>query len=64
MRLLFGLIGAALAVVGVISLLGAIELARGGASPEQMAQGFLVPVSLFVVAAFALWAAWKGRGKR
>ena len=62
MRIVFSVLGGLLIAVGSISLWGAIEIARGGATSEQLAQGFLVPVSLFVVGGFAIWGAWKGRG--
>lgn len=56
-------IGAILIGLGVISFIGAVEIARGGADTEAIAQGFLVPASLFVVGGFVIWMGWRGRGE-
>jgi hypothetical protein len=62
-RVIAFVIGAALLALAVISLFGAVEVARGGAGAEAIAQGFLVPASLFVVGGFVIWMGWRGRGE-
>ncbi|GKY88900.1 hypothetical protein [Sinisalibacter aestuarii] len=59
-RVIAYIIGAALIVVGVIALFGAVEVVRGGGNAEAIAQGLLVPASLFVVGGFVIWM---GRGR-
>lgn len=54
-RIIAYIIGAALIVVGAVAFIGALDLARAHASTEALAQGFLVPVSLFVVGGFVIW---------
>lgn len=58
-RLITSAIGGGLIVIGAISLVGAFELVGTGATTEALAQGFLVPVSLFVVGAFVIWMGWQ-----
>lgn len=56
-------IGMLLLVVGVIALIGAIEVLEYRAGAEAIAQAFLVPVTLFVLAALAFvvaYTAWRG----
>jgi fumarate reductase subunit D len=62
MRIVFIIVGVVLIVVGVFALLGAVDVLRGGGTTEQIAQSFLVPASLFVVGAFAIWGGWQRRG--
>ncbi|MCB1336053.1 MAG: hypothetical protein KDK10_00845 [Maritimibacter sp.] len=54
-RVIAYIIGAVLIVVGVLALWGAVELWRRGGDTEALAQGFLVPASLFVVGGFVIW---------
>lgn len=54
-RVITAVIGGLLIAVGGISLIGAFELFRSGASTEAIAQGFLVPATLFVVGGFVIW---------
>lgn len=54
-RIIAFIIGAVLIVVGAIAFIGALDLARTGADTEALAQGFLVPASLFVVGGFVIW---------
>lgn len=54
-RIIAFIIGAALIVVGGIAFLGALDVWRGGGDTEAVAQGFLVPASLFVIGGFAIW---------
>ena len=51
--------GAVLFVLGVLALIGAVEVWRGGGDAEAMAQSFLVPASLFLVGGFAIWWGWQ-----
>lgn len=60
-RIITSIIGGLLILLGVISLVGAFELVGSGATTETIAQGFLVPVSLFVVGAFVIWMGWQSR---
>ncbi len=48
-------IGVVLIAVGGLTLLGAIDLLKTGGSTEVIAQGFLVPASLFIVGGFVIW---------
>ena len=62
-RIIAFIIGAALILLGGIAFIGALDLLRTGASTEALAQGFLVPASLFVVGGFVLWMGMQaGRG--
>jgi len=61
MRIIAFAIGAGLILLGGIAFTGAVELSREGAGLEAMAQGFLVPATLIVVGAFAIWMGLKGR---
>ena len=54
-RIIAFIIGAALILLGGIAFVGAIDLLRAGADTEALAQGFLVPASLFVVGGFVIW---------
>lgn len=57
-------IGVVLLVVGVIALVGAVEVREYSAGAETVAQAFLVPLTLFVLAAvgfYFAYAAWRGR---
>lgn len=54
-RVIAFVIGGILIVVGAISLVGAFEVFTNGATNEAVAQGFLVPASLFVVGGFVIW---------
>ena len=58
-RIITSIIGGLLIALGAVSTLGAFEVARGGASTEAIAQGFLVPVSLFVVGGFVIRMGWQ-----
>ncbi len=58
-RIITSIIGGLLIALGAVSLVGAVELARSGATTEAIAQGFLVPISLFVVGAFVIWMGWQ-----
>ena len=60
-RVLGAALGTLLILLGAIALFGAVEVARGGGTVEAIAQGFLVPVTLFVVGGFALYMAVTGR---
>ncbi|MEJ1992660.1 MAG: hypothetical protein P8X50_13450 [Maritimibacter sp.] len=55
------LIGGVLIAVGALALWGAVELLNSGATTEAVAQGFLVPASLFVVGIFVIWMGVKGQ---
>lgn len=55
-------IGIVLIAVGALAFYGAVELVQSGGSTEAIAQGFLVPASLFVVGVFVIWMGIKGRG--
>lgn len=59
-RVITAVIGGVLILLGGVSMIGAFELLRGDATTEAIAQGFLVPVSLFVVGGFVLWMGWGG----
>lgn len=61
LRILAFVIGAGLVLLGGVAFTGAVELSRGGAGLEAMAQGFLVPATLIVVGAFVIWMGLKGR---
>lgn len=61
MRILAFVIGAGLIMLAGVAFIGALELWRGGASTEDLAQGFLVPVSLFLIGGFVVWMGLKGR---
>lgn len=61
-RIITSILGGLLIALGAISTVGAFEVAQSGASTEAMAQGFLVPISLFVVGGFVLWMGWQSRG--
>ncbi|SMH50825.1 hypothetical protein [Maritimibacter sp. HL-12] len=63
MRLLAYAIGGALVALGGIAFLGAVELLRDGAGAEDLAQGFLVPVTLVVIGGFVIWMGLKGRNE-
>ena len=54
-RIIAFIIGAVLIVLGAIAFLGAVDVWRAGGSTEAVAQGFLVPASLFVVGGFVIW---------
>ncbi len=54
-RIIAYITGAALIAVGLLALWGAVELWRRGGDTEALAQGFLVPASLFVVGGFVIW---------
>jgi hypothetical protein len=54
-------IGVVLIAVGGLALLGAIDLLRSGGSTEVVAQGFLVPASLFLVGGFVIWMGFNTR---
>ncbi len=54
-RILAYILGAAMILVGVVALVGAVEVLIGGGSTEAIAQSFLVPASLFVVGGFVIW---------
>ncbi|MCB1330321.1 MAG: hypothetical protein KDK28_13215 [Maritimibacter sp.] len=54
-RIIAFIIGAALIVLGGVAFLGAVDVWRAGGSTEAVAQGFLVPASLFVVGGFVIW---------
>ena len=54
-RIIAFVIGAALILLGGVALLGAVDLWRTGSDAEALAQGFLVPASLFVVGGFVIW---------
>lgn len=60
-RVLGATLGTLLILVGVIALFGAIEVVRGGGTLEAVAQGFLVPATLFVIGGFALYMSITGR---
>jgi len=62
-RMITSVIGGLLIALGVISLIGAVEIFRSGADTEAIAQGFLVPATLFVVGGFVLWMGWQS-GRR
>lgn len=61
MRILAFVIGAGLIMLGGVAFIGALELWRGQASTEALAQGFLVPVSLILIGGFVVWMGLKGR---
>lgn len=61
LRIVALLIGVGLVLLGGISFTGAVELWRGGASAEALAQGFLVPATLIVIGGFVIWMGLKGR---
>lgn len=61
MRFLAYGIGAGLIALGGIAFLGAVEIWRGGARLEELAQGFLVPVSLILIGGFVIWMGLNGR---
>ncbi len=54
-RIFAFIIGGALIVLGGIAFLGALDVLRAGGDTEAVAQGFLVPASLFVIGGFVLW---------
>ncbi|HHS93740.1 MAG TPA: hypothetical protein ENK63_00130 [Rhodobacterales bacterium] len=54
-RIIGFVLGGLFFAIGVIALIGAFELLRSGASTEAVAQGFLVPASLFVIGGFSIW---------
>lgn len=60
-RIIGMVIGGLLLAIGVIALIGAVELLRSAATTEEIAQGFLVPASLFAIGGFAIWMSWKSR---
>lgn len=62
-RIITSIIGGLLIALGAVSTLGAFEVARSGASTEAIAQGFLVPVTLFVVGGFVIWMGRQSRGQ-
>jgi hypothetical protein len=62
-RVIAYVIGAVLIGLGGVSLFGAVEVALSGADAEAIAQGFLVPATLFVVGGFVIWMGWRGRGE-
>ncbi|OIP85041.1 MAG: hypothetical protein AUK37_04910 [Rhodobacterales bacterium CG2_30_65_12] len=58
------IIGVLLIALGCVSLIGAVDILRTGGSTEDLAQGFLVPGSLFIVGGFVIWMGWQARGGR
>lgn len=54
-RIIAFVVGLALLALGVVSLIGAVELWQTGADTEALAQSFLVPISLFVIGGFVIW---------
>ncbi|HCQ65462.1 MAG TPA: hypothetical protein DIU07_10020 [Rhodobacteraceae bacterium] len=60
-RIIAFIIGAALILLGGIAFIGALDLLTAGADTEALAQGFLVPASLFVVGGFVLWMGVQAR---
>lgn len=63
-RVITSVIGVMLIALGGVSLIGAVDILRSGGSTEELAQGFLVPASLFVVGGFVIWMGWQARGGR
>lgn len=63
-RIIAFTIGAALILLGGVAFVGAIDLLRAGADTETLAQGFLVPASLFVIGGFVLWMGVQARRDR
>ncbi len=60
-RIIAFVIGAVLIVLGGIAFIGALDIWRAGGDTEALAQGFLVPASLFVVGGFVLWMGMQAR---
>ncbi|PID35628.1 MAG: hypothetical protein CR993_09285 [Rhodobacterales bacterium] len=56
-------VGGILIVLGVLALIGAVELVVADAGLEAIAQGFLVPISLFVVGGFLIYMMQEERNK-
>jgi hypothetical protein len=62
-RIIAFIIGAALILLGGVAFLGALDIWRAGGDAEALAQGFLVPASLFVIGGFVLWMGFQA-GRR
>ena len=62
-RIIAFIVGTALIGLGGIAFLGALDVWRAGGDAEALAQGFLIPASLFVIGGFVRWMGVQAGGR-